>query len=171
MADIRTSGSETGSIVALMGRAQAGDRGAFDELERIGEERGHSFVEGWSSHMLVLRLQDRSSQTNLLAREGIKRDLEATVAALSSRADGPIERLIVERSALCLVDAQQADLEHIGSVRDASNQATVEALDRRRDRAHRRLLLTLKTLCEVRRLNRPAIRVNVGDGNMNVLEA
>ena len=51
---------------------------------------------------------------------------------------------------------------------ESHDPAALEALDRRRDRAHRRLSQTLKTLAQVRRLDRVAVQVNVGDGNVNV---
>jgi len=171
MADIRESGDETGSIVALMSRAQSGDRVAFDELQAIGRARGISYTEGWLESMILFRLQDRAAGKNLLAREGIKDELAATIADLTASADGPIERLIVRRAALSLVDAELADHEHLTSMRTANHPSAIEALDRRRDRAHRRLLVTLRALCEVRRMNRPSIQVNIGDGNPNFIKA
>ena len=39
------------------------------------------------------------------------------------------------------------------------------------DRSIRRTLALLKGLCDVRRLNRRVVQVNIGDGNLNVLRA
>src|SRR4051812_6367909 len=113
--------------------------------------------------ILTFRLQDRAGGKNLLARAAIEDDLEAVAEGLADRSDGPIERLIVARAALCAVDANLADREHLGSIRRANSLAAVEALDRRRDRAQRRLLATLKALADVRRANRPSIQVNIGE--------
>jgi hypothetical protein len=152
---------------ALLGRATSGDEAAFDELQSIRD-----YATGFSAAMILVRLQERAGgYRDLISRAGVAKDLAAVAADLSDRSDGPIERLIVKRAALCAVDAGLADLEHIRAVPDSNDPAHVESLDRRRDRAHRRLLQTLKTLCEVRRLNRVAVQVNVGDGNINVMKA
>jgi hypothetical protein len=171
--DIGPDPGESRSAVALMALAQRGDQKAYRELQRIGEAQGLSFTEGWSSQMLLFRLQDRASTVNLLSRASVEDNLAAAVHDLSDPRDGPIERLLVQRAALCLVDAGQADYEHLAMIRQAEEPWEAEVYDRRRDRAQRRLLATLKTLAEVRRLNRPAaVQVNqlsVGDGNTNII--
>ncbi len=152
--------------VELMGRSQRGDRAAFAEQKAIG---GAGFVEDWSETILLFRLQDRAGGAkNLLAREAVASDLEAAEAGLTDRRDGPIERLIVKRAALCAVDANTADREHVNAIVGGQSRATVEAMDRRRDRAQRRLLATLKALAEVRRASRPAVQVNIGENQVNM---
>jgi hypothetical protein len=146
-----------GPVVALMGRAQSGDRDAFRELQARGEAEGIDYVKDWSSHLLLYRIQDRVSPTNLIARSAVALDLAATARDLAEPGDGPIERLLVGRVALCLVDCRQAELEHVGAIISAGDPLEAEPLDRRRDRANRRLLATLKTLAEIRRLNRRVV--------------
>jgi hypothetical protein len=145
--------------VVLMGRAQQGDREAFRELQRIGELRGVSFTADWSAHVLLNRLKGRASDRNLLARQGVEDDLEATIRDLSEPGDGPIERLIVGRAALAMVDARMADLEHLRAIEHYPDPRDCEPFDRRRDRAQRRLLATLKALTDIRRMGRVAVRV------------
>ena len=96
----------------------------------------------------------------------------ARIRDLSDPADGPIEKLIVGRAAICAVDARMADLEHLQAIEHYDDARDAEPHDRRRDRAQRRLLATLRALADVRRINRPVVQVNqltVGDGNVNVV--
>jgi hypothetical protein len=165
--------AESRPVGELMRLAQDGDREAFRELLAIGKSRGISFTENWSSHVVLYRLQDRASSRNLLARAGVEDDLAAAVHDLSDSRDGPIERLLVHRASLCVIDARMADLEHLGMMQQVEDPWDAEVFDRRRDRAQRRLLHVLKTLADVRRINRPAVQVNqlsVGDGNTNIIK-
>jgi hypothetical protein len=175
MSDLVEAGPR--SAGTLMRLAQQGDRVAFAELQRIGEAQGISFTEDWSSHVVLFRLMDRASSKNLLARAGVEDDLKATIRDLSEPNDGPIEKLVVGRAAVATVDARMADLEHFRAIEHYDDPRDAETFDRRRDRAQRRLLATLKTLAEVRRLNRPAVQVAqlnrvtmTGDGAVNVIK-
>ena len=151
----------------LIKRASGGDQAAFEELKSIGD-----YTSGFSSAILQGKLQHRAGgETNLLAHDSVAKDLAAVTAGLAAVSDGPIERLLLRRAAVCVVDAGLADREHLESIRDPGNIGLAEVLDRRRDRAHRRLLQTLRVLAQVRRLNRVAVQVNVGDNNLNILKA
>jgi hypothetical protein len=168
---IETVEAESRSVGTLARLAQAGDRAAFDELQRTCEAKGISYTSGWSAQVVLFRLMDRASPTKLLARASVQESLEATARELADPKDSPIERLIVQRAAHCLIDARMADLEHLQAMEHYDDPRDAEAFDRRRDQAHRRLLATLRALADVRRINRPVVQVNVGDGNLNVLKA
>jgi hypothetical protein len=159
---------------ALMRRAAEGDRAAFVELEAIAEAKGlpaHHYYDRWSEATVKLKLQDRTSKKNLLARAGIERLVERVQDELSQPGDGPIERLIIDRAALCTADASLSERDYQFVAGNGGAFAPTEALDRRRERSQRMMLAALKTLAAVRRMNRPAVQVNVGDGNVNVLNA
>jgi hypothetical protein len=162
--------AKSDQILSLMQRSTQGDHDAFQELKTIDKANGIDRLSNWSRVTLTVKLQSRASPKNLLARNAVSRDLKSIVRGLAESSDGAIERMIIDRVALCAVDAGLADHEHVHAVTDNLDLATVEALDRRRDRAHRRMLQTLKTLAQVRRMNRVAVQVNVGDGNLNVLK-
>jgi hypothetical protein len=163
--------AESRSVGRLARLAQAGDRPAFDELQRTCEAKGISYTSGWSAQVVLFRLMDRASPKNLLARAAVEGDLAEAIRDLSDPRDGPIEKLVVHRAALLAIDARMADLEHLQAMEHYDDPRDAEAFDRRRDRANRRLLLTLRALADVRRINRPVVQVNVGDGNLNVLKA
>jgi hypothetical protein len=109
----------------------------------------------------LFRLMDRASTKNRISRASVEEDLANVARDLSDPRDGPIERLIIARAGLCVVDAGMADLEHLGAIEHYDDPRDAEPLDRRRDRAQRRLLATLRALAEVRRLGRPAVQVKI----------
>jgi hypothetical protein len=109
-----------------------------------------------------------------MARACVEDELAATIRDLTDPGDGPTERLIVGRAAICAIDARMADLEHLQAMVHYDDARDAEVYDRRRDRAQRRLLHVLRTLADVRRMRQPMVRVNqlnVGEGNVNLLQA
>jgi hypothetical protein len=160
-----------GLVKELMEKART-STGLRVTVERISEAQGISYTSGWSARLILFRMQDRASETNLLARTAVEDDLAAAVRDLSDPRDGPIEWLLVQRAAICVIDARQADFEHIWAIQQLDSPWDAEVYDRRRDRAQRRLLQVLRALAEVRRINRPAMRLNqvsIGDGNTNAI--
>ncbi len=157
--------------INLMQLAQAGDRAALNKLLELGKVRGLSYLGGWSAATVLNKLGDRASETNLMAREAVAVDRAAVVADLSEPGDGPIERIIIGRAALCSVDLSLAERDFQHMAAQGGPAAPIEALDRRRERSQRMLLAALRSLAAVRRMGRPAVQVNVGDGNVNVLKA
>jgi hypothetical protein len=171
----KKTGRVSGTIVELMRRAQSGDRAAFAELSRRAEADGQPadrYHADWSHFALLSALQARVGGRNLMARAGVEGDLAEARAGLAEPADGAVERLIVERAAVAIVEGRSAEIDHLkaSAVADCP-LAAVEMYERRRDRSIRRTLSLLKCLCEVRRLNRRAVQVNIGDGCLNVLKS
>ena len=154
----------------LIKRAAVGDQAAFDELTARCRATGDDFRH-WLDAAVVAKQQTRVSTRDLVLRHSVTDDISGIQRDLSKLTDGPSEDLIVRRAALSAVNARLADLEHVRAIADGRDTATIDALDRRRDRAHKRLLQCLEALAQVRRLNRPAVQVNVGDGNVNILKS
>jgi hypothetical protein len=160
--------------LTLLRKAMAGDRAAFDELGAIAQAKGlpaHHYVDRWNQTMVMCKLQDRAGDKNLLARAGVERDVERVEGELAEAGDGPIERIIIGRAALCAADTSLSERDYQYAAGNRGPIGPIEALDRRRERSQRMLLATLRTLAAVRRINRPVVQVNVGDGNVNVLKA
>lgn len=89
--------------------------------------------------------------------------LARLTAAFAGPTPTAIERALAEKAALCSVESDHADrmamsMHAIGGQRFT----TLDAYDKRRDRAHRRYLATLRALAQVRKLDITAIQVNVG---------
>jgi hypothetical protein len=154
---------ETGRIVELVRRAEAGDEGALPGIQALFDgDRGERLVEAFGGDMARTAEQlmvARSSGKNLVVREALQRKLAALRAELAGPDPTPIERLLAERAALCwlAVNEFEAAAQQIGPI-------SIEVADyqqRRIDRAHKRFLTALKTLAAVRKLAVPALRVNV----------
>jgi hypothetical protein len=163
----KKTGEISGTIVELMRRAQSGDRAAFDELSRRAETDGQPadrYHADWSHFALLSALQARVGGRNLMARAGVEGDLAEATASLTEPTDGVVERLIVERAAVAIVEGRRAEIDHLKVSADTQyHPATVEMYERRRDRSIRRTLSLLKCLCDVRRLNRRVVQVDIGN--------
>jgi hypothetical protein len=96
-----------------------------------------------------------------LARDVFARRLALMRNDLAGASPTPLERLLVNRVVMCWLQLQHAD----STVAKAETQnitLTQGAYHRdRQDRAHKRYLSAIKTLAQVRRLQLPALQVNI----------
>ena len=112
---------------------------------------------------VIAGLIDRLAGTDLFRREAVARRLAQVRADFEGENPSPAVRLLAERAAVCWLVAYEADL----TCEDAAGGAderVLEYYERRRDRAHRRLLSAVKALEVVRRIAAPAKRPEVGFG-------
>lgn len=90
--------------------------------------------------------------------------MSATIRQLRVDLAGPnpsgLEQLLVDRIAACWLQMAHADTLYAGNLETANNR-TIEHLEERRDRAHRRYLSAIKALAQVRRLPLSMVQVNV----------
>jgi hypothetical protein len=102
-----------------------------------------------------------SNGTNLLRRELLVRDLNRTAETLTGTDATPTERLLARRAALCWHAVNSFELQF--AKRPSITVALSDHWQKQIDRAHRRLLQTLRALELVRRLARPdpGVRVSV----------
>jgi hypothetical protein len=91
----------------------------------------------------------------------LRRRVEKLQRELVGADPSPLERLLAERVAVCWIQVHQLELLATDAAR--RQVPTLEAVERRRDRAHRRYLQSLKSLAQIRRLALPAlVQVNIG---------
>jgi hypothetical protein len=155
---------ETGKIVELIRRAEAGDEGALPGLRALFEgDRGEILVEEFGGDMARTAERSmvaRAAGTNLVMREALHSKLAALRAELAGPDPTPIERLLADRAALCwlaVFEFEAAAAQQLGPI-------SIEVADyqqRRIDRAHKRFLTALKTLAAVRKMAVPALQINV----------
>ena len=109
---------------------------------------------------------ERATGEDALQRETLMR----YVAALEQEFAGPqpsaLERLLAERVLVSWLEVHTLDPVLTGKKEMTLAQASF--FDRRRDRAHRRLLSAIRTLATVRRLVVPSLQVNIADKQINV---
>jgi hypothetical protein len=158
---------DRGDIIRLMKAAQSGDTTALSKLRVLYDERpelldklpvGHRDM---ASAAEVAVIESACGGTNLLCREILIRDLARTARELAGADPTPAERLLARRAALCWNVTNLYELHFARGAEMTLSQA--DYYQKQIDRAHRRLLQTLRTLATVRRLTRggPLVAVNL----------
>ena len=119
------------------------------------------------------KFYDKAAKTvkNKLSKEGVERRLEAMKQELLSLAPSPLERLLVDRIAVCWLQVQYSDMMYVQRLEQGMSLEQGEYYQRRQDRAHRRLLSAIRTLATVRKLAFPVLQMNIGDKQINVAHA
>jgi hypothetical protein len=100
-------------------------------------------------------------------------ELEAVAANLAGPSPSPVELLLADTAATCWFAFRLHEAHCAGCKANGQEMslAQSEHSQRRIDRAHRRLLSTLKTLATVRRLALPSLQINVAGQQVNQLNA
>lgn len=114
-----------------------------------------------AERMLLDRVVDGDRQ--LLTRATVERQLKTMRDELAGPNPTEVERILVDRVVLCWLACQQADVDLIHRTQAGVSLTQGEYLQRRAERAERRLLRATKTLATVRRLLVPIVQVNVAD--------
>src|SRR5262249_47568559 len=96
-------------------------------------------------------------------KESLKQELCEFAAELAGPSPSPVKRALAETAATAWFAYRLHEAQYAGAVTSEGGMslAQSEHAQRRLDRAHRRLLSTLKALAAVRRLAVPALQINV----------
>ena len=153
-----------GWITALIDQAERGDRDALKQAIAVYAE----VPSLWRHNAAPLRdslersLLDRLVPNDrLFTREATRRELEAMRADLLGDEPTALERVLVDRVVVDWLAALEADTDRAGWT--GGTIADGEYRERRADRAHGRLMRSLKTLAAVRRLVGPSVQINVAE--------
>jgi len=150
----------------LVQRGMQGDREVLPALRTfldtepaLWKEVGTFVAEVERTWMQLLTGED------LVAREILLRQLQALKEEVGGPTSTPLERLLVDRIALCWLQMQQADLL---AARQVSQRAAW--VEQRQDRAQARFLAAIKALAQVRKLLTPGplVQVNIAQQQVNV---
>jgi hypothetical protein len=101
----------------------------------------------------------------------LRDELIAIAADLAGPSPSPTETVLADTAATCCFAFRLHEAQYAGSVKSEAGMtlAQSEHAQRRIDRAHRRLLSTVKTLATVRRLAIPALQINLARQQVNQL--
>jgi hypothetical protein len=104
------------------------------------------------------------------SRAKLREELEGFAASLAGPNPTALELMLCETAALAWFALRLHELQLVGGATSESGLtlAQSEHHQRRLDRAHRRLMSTLKTLAAVRRLGVPSVQVNIAKKQVNV---
>ncbi len=162
----RPLGGDAKQIMSLMRKSQNGDSKALRELvERYDDQAEFWQQVGDYAGLVEKRILDSQAGENLLFREGVQRQLAEMRAELAGPSPSPLERMLVDRVVASWLQVQVAEM--LYNRRGISfEQATHE--QKTLDRAHKRHLSAIKTLATVRRLQVPAMQVNIAEKQVNV---
>jgi hypothetical protein len=89
---------------------------------------------------------------------------ESIGAELAGPSPTPIERLLAERAAFCVLEMTLADALVVGAWGDGLHGSRAAQLDRYRGRCQHRYMAALKMLAVVRKLPVAAIQLNLMNG-------
>ncbi len=142
---------EVAELRKLMQRAQRGDKTALPALE--GLFRNPEFIElvgGNLARNAQAALIGAYCGNDLLAKEGLTRNMEALRAELTGATSTPLERLLVERVVTCWL--QLSHLEAIYYGQKSMSLPLAMHYQRCITLAHKRYLSAIKMLAQVRKV-------------------
>ena len=106
-------------------------------------------------------------------KEVLRKELNEQIQEFAGPAPSPIERALAETATLSWFALRTYEATYVSSSQ-SEDGLTIKQAEfhlRRIDRAHRRLLSSLKTLATIRRLALPALQINVASQQVNQLNA
>jgi hypothetical protein len=97
------------------------------------------------------------------SRRNLARDMGEMATELAGPNPSAAVRILAETAAICWAELRRAEIVYIGGSHGSRTIDQADHQQRRIDRCHSRLMRTLRTLAQVRRLERdaPAVQVNV----------
>lgn len=103
---------------------------------------------------------------DVLTREGLKLKAERLKREILGAQSSPLERLLVDRVVICWLQVSFYDGNEAASGDRSIRQAEFDM--KRQESMQRRYLRAVRTLAEVRRLERPSVQVNIAENQVNV---
>ena len=170
VAEMAAGGDRTRQVVTwirdVTACAEEGDRDALElALEAYAAVPAlwpkANILRDHAERMLLDRVVDGNRQ--LFTRSLVERQLKTMREELIGANPTEVERVLVDRVVLCWLACQQADVDLIHRTQAGVSLVQGEYLQRRAERAERRLLRATKTLATVRRLLVPIVQVNVAE--------
>jgi hypothetical protein len=158
--------TDSKEIQKLIERAQRGDEKTLPMLREILKEPHMVESCGNLARHAENGLIRKFTGKDLAVKEGLFRKLHSLKAELSGTSPSPLERLLVERIALCWLHLHH--LEAIYAHKDSMALDLGIYYQKCIDRAHKRYLSAIKTLAVIRKLALPVLQVNIAKKQVNV---
>jgi hypothetical protein len=115
--------------------------------------------------------RDRDNDREEEAKAGMERSVSEHAAELAGPNPTPTEAMLARVAATNWFAVRMYDMICAGALGTETSPAGFERQWRRADRAHRRLLSTLKALATIRKLGAPTIQINVAEQQVNQVGA
>lgn len=160
------SGGGLEALVEIIALADKGDAAALARLKEVYAE-----LPALAGHLTGMQYNAENDALALYA-PGARETLLAQVRKMRKELAGddpsPLERLLANRIVLDWLHTYEADRQYTLKPGESRSLALSDFYAKQQDRAQRRLLRSIKTLAEVRKLLRPAVQVNIADKQVNV---
>ena len=152
-------------LMALIDRAQDGDKGALPVLRKVLDEepRIAGFVN--LARDVERSIVKKISGDDVFTHEAIPRNLKAMRKEIAGENPSPLERLLAERIAVCWLELQYFEAIYAQNLGNLT-MAQGDYHQRRIDKAHRRYLSSIKALAQIRKMG-PAVQINIAEQQIN----
>lgn len=155
---------------ALLERAMAGDPTCGKLLDALMElpDRGTKIIAAFGNlpHYAEQLVIGAAAGENLLVKAAVEGRMKKLREELAGPEPTPIERLLAERAAYCWLVLWKYEY-HLANAKDLPSGRELFH-HRRIDAAHRRYLSSLRTLAQIRKLQLPAVQINLAGNQVNV---
>ena len=151
----------------LVKQAEKGDTNALKAIR--AEYPGVLDEVGDLAHQAELSLIRLAAGENELLRESLQRKTDTLRAELAGSGASPLEKLLIQRVVTCWLWCAYFDALYAQGLRDMTREWS-EFHQRRQNYAHKRYLAAVKSLATVRRLQVPALQVNIAQEQVNVVK-
>lgn len=158
-------------IHTLLDKARHGDHKAIGELRPLMDAHPELWRQiGDMAYQADQSLIHATAGKDELTIEAMTRKLEKMRAELAGEHPTPLERLLAARIASCWAALAYAETIYHQNMGDLT-LGQGDYHQRRIDHCHKRYLGAVKALAVVRRLQLPAVQVNIGERQVNVATA
>jgi hypothetical protein len=164
--DVPVTATAPLSASTILARAAKGDARVYDAaMALLDSPRGVGLIAGVFNlaNLAKLALVNTVAGEDYLAQEAMMRGMEVAAASLAGPDPSPIERVLAERIAVDQFVVSRCELR---AARIHGTMPQIEHEHRLLDRAHQRLLQSIKALAAVRKLAVPVLvgQLNVAAG-------
>jgi hypothetical protein len=149
-------------------RAQDGDKSVLPALQRALKEEpkiSGIFVDLASS--LESSLVRKMANGDLMVEECVPHNLKEMKKELAGDDPLPLEKLLVERIAVCWLELQYFEILYAQNMGNISIVQS-EHHQKRLDKAHKRYLSSIRTLAQIRKMG-PAVQINIAEKQINTV--
>lgn len=162
-----TKRTQKDNNLALIRRARTGDKQtvaqALTAMPGIIEAAGNLSVQAELSWVKAVSHDDN------LVYEAMRRKIAQTDEFLSGENPSPLEKILIRRIVLCQLHVDYVETAFAQKMEGSMSLSVIESYQKWLDSANRRFLSAVKTLAVVRKLQLPAMQVNIGEKQMNIV--
>ena len=156
--------------VELHKLATEGDRAAAKMLLDRRETEGTAEVIIESLTGNAFRVRD-INHSNGIIFEAFRRKMKQMREDLGVKTGTPLEKLLIERVVMCWYHLHQTELAYVARMKESASLNSATFHQKSLDRAEARYQAAVKSLATVRRLQIPAVQVNIGEKQINIVQA